>query len=181
MSDSFKFKHAFSIIRCQPFHIGHDRIVKSMLESAKNVTVVINSIQETGTAPNPLHYSIRKKMIMNVYRHKPEYPRLRIMGIADSYDLGFAKHALNAIAQTLPNLPEPDAFFAGSEKDALPFKGDIPHIIILDRAGQDFPFLSGNMVRDMIEFHDERWKQYVHPENYQLVEEYFYQKKLMTS
>jgi hypothetical protein len=33
------------------------------------------------------------------------------------------------------------------------------------------------MVRDMIKFGDARWKNFIHPENYQLIEDHFYKKK----
>ena len=51
------------------------------------------------------------------------------------------------------------------------------HFEIEDRTDPDFPFVTGTMVRDMVKFGDKRWKNFIHPENHQLVEDHFYKKK----
>ena len=48
---------------------------------------------------------------------------------------------------------------------------------MLFRSDPDFPFVTGTMVRDMIKFGDKRWKNFIHAENHQLIEEHFYKKK----
>lgn len=176
--EKFKYKHGFAIIRCQPYHIGHDRLVREMLKDCECVTVVIGSMQEAGTEKNPLPYFTRKKMIQNVYRNSPDYERLRIMGIKDSYDLSdYGAYVLKAIKKERPQDPQPDACYAGSERDCAWFRGLIDNFVICSRNTQDFPFLSGNMVRDMIVFKDERWKEFVYPENYSLIEKSFYEEE----
>ena len=77
----FKYQHGFCIIRCQPFHIGHDRLIRKMMEECAYGTVLIGSAQESGTEKNPLPYFTRKKMIQNVWRKNEAYNRLRIIGI----------------------------------------------------------------------------------------------------
>ena len=57
----FKYQHGFCIIRCQPFHIGHDRLIKKMMEECACGTVLIAAAQESGTEKNPLPYFTRKK------------------------------------------------------------------------------------------------------------------------
>ena len=52
----FKYQHGFCILRCQPFHIGHDRLIKQMMEECAFGTVLIGSAQESGTEKNPLPY-----------------------------------------------------------------------------------------------------------------------------
>ena len=69
----FKYKHGLSIMRAQPFHIGHAKMIDKMLRECEQVTIVLGSIQEQGTERNPLNYTTRKKMIQNVYRNRPEY------------------------------------------------------------------------------------------------------------
>ena len=51
------------------------------------------------------------------------------------------------------------------------------NIEYVDRTSEDFPFVTGTMVRDMIKFGDKRWKDFIHPENYQLIEDHFYKRK----
>ena len=55
------------------------------------------------------------------------------------------------------------------------------HEFILEiyRTTQDFPFLSGNMVRDMVMLKDNRYKEFVHPENIELIEKSFYEDENM--
>lgn len=176
MDKVYKYKHGFALIRCQPYHIGHDRLVRDMLENCEIVTVVIGSMQETGTEKNPLPYFTRKKMIQNVYRNSPNYNRLRIIGVKDSYDFSnFGHDIIKAISIERPDSHQPDVFYAGTDRDTTWFKGIIDNFVICSRNTQDFPFLSGNMVRDMIVFKDERWKEFVHPENYSLIEKSFYE------
>lgn len=59
----YKYQHGLSIMRAQPFHIGHQKLVDRMLKECERVTIVLGSIQEQGTARNPLNYTTRKKMI----------------------------------------------------------------------------------------------------------------------
>lgn len=172
---SITYKHGFCLIRCQPFHIGHDRLIKQMLEQCAHGTVVIGSAGESGTEKNPLPYFIRKKMIQNVYRTNPAYDRLRIMGVKDTIHVPWDEWVINAIAKEQPQLPAPDVMYVGNEKEYLIFKSKVPHVEICSRTTQDFPFLSGNMVRDMILLHDERWKQFTHHENHALIEKSFFE------
>ena len=79
----YKYQHGLSIMRAQPFHIGHQKLVDRMLKECERVTIVLGSIQEQGTARNPLNYTTRKKMIQNIYRSRPEYERLKIIGLFD--------------------------------------------------------------------------------------------------
>ena len=79
----YKYKHGFCIMRAQPFHIGHQKIIDQMLKECERVTVALGSIQEQGTPRNPLNYTTRKKMIQNIYRDTPEYERLKIIGLFD--------------------------------------------------------------------------------------------------
>ena len=62
----FKYEHGLTIMRAQPFHIGHQKLIDKMLNDCERVTVVLGSIQEQGTARNPLNYTTRKKMIQNI-------------------------------------------------------------------------------------------------------------------
>ena len=177
MSD-FKYKHGLTIMRAQPFHIGHALLIDRMLKECERVTVILGSIQEQGTARNPLNYTTRKKMIQNIYRSRPEYERLKIIGLFDiNNPAEWGEYVLDFIAETFPDLPKPDAYYAGSQYDAHWFKDCFEHIELVDRPNPAFPFVTGTMVRDMIKFGDNRWKNFIHPENYHIIEDHFYRKK----
>ena len=64
--------------------------------------------------------------------------------------------------------------YVGNKMEYELFKNKVPNMEECSRTTQDFPFLSGNMVRDMIFLRDERWKDLVHLENLELIEKSFY-------
>ena len=174
---TFKYQHGFCIIRCQPFHIGHDRLIKKMMEQCAWGTVLIGSAQESGTEKNPLPYFVRKKMVQNVWRKSEAYDRLWIAGVKDSITIPWNKLVLDTLQKEQADKPMPEVMYVGNEAEYSLFADDVPHVEVCSRTTQDFPFLSGNMVRDMIKFGDMRWKNFIHPENYALIEEHFYRKK----
>ncbi|MBR1605798.1 MAG: adenylyltransferase/cytidyltransferase family protein [Alphaproteobacteria bacterium] len=177
MSD-FKYKHGLVVMRAQPFHIGHQKLVDRMLTECERVTVILGSIQEQGTDRNPLNYTTRKKMIQNIYRDKLEYERLKIIGLFDiNNPAEWGKFVLDFIKESFPDLPTPDVYYAGSSYDAHWFKACVPHIELVDRTDQNFPFVSGTMVRDMIRYGDIRWKNFINPTNHHIIEEHFNKKK----
>ena len=151
----FKYQHGLSIMRAQPFHIGHARLIDKMLKECAQVTIILGSIQEQGTERNPLNYTTRKKMIQNVYRQRPEYERLKVIGLFDiNNPAEWAEYVLDFMAESLPQLGKPDVYYAGSSYDAHWFKGAFQNIEYVDRTAPDFPFVTGTMVRDMIKFGD---------------------------
>lgn len=176
---TFKYKHGFCILRCQPFHIGHDRLIKEMMKECEFGTVLIGSSQESGTQLNPLPYFVRKKMIQNVWRKKEEYSRLQIIPVKDTTTIPWNIHVLETIKKELPDRPNPDIMYVGDNREYLFFKTDVPHVGLCSRTTQSFPFLSGNMVRDMIALKDERYKEFVHPENQELIIKNFYEDELV--
>lgn len=169
----FKYQHGFCIIRCQPFHIGHDRLIKKMMEECEHGTVLIGSAQESGTEKNPFPYFVRKKMIQNVWRKNEAYERLRIVAIKDANNIPWNLHVLETIQNEQADKPKPDVIYVGDESEYLFFENDIPNVGVCSRTTQDFPFLSGNMVRDMIALKDIRYKKFVHPENVELIQKEF--------
>ncbi len=175
---TYQYQHGLTVMRAQPFHIGHARVIDDMLQKCEFVTVILGSIQEQGTERNPLNYTTRKKMIQNVYRGRPEYARLKIIGLFDiNNPAEWAEYVLDFMADSFPDLVRPDVYFAGSDYDAHWFKPAFKHIEFVDRTDMGFPFVTGTMVRDMIKFGDRRWKNFVHPQNYDLIENHFARKK----
>lgn len=175
---NYKYKHGLTIMRAQPFHIGHQKLIDQMLADCERVTVALGSIQEQGTERNPFNYTTRKKMIQNVYRDKPEYDRLKIIGLFDiNNPAEWGSFVLDFLKESFADIPLPDAYYAGSQYDAHWFKGHIKNICLVDRTDPSFPFVSASMVRDMLKFGDARWKNFIAPSNQHILEEYFNKKK----
>ena len=146
-----------------------------MMEECAWGTVLIAAAQESGTEKNPLPYFVRKKMIQNVWRKNEAYSRLKIIGVKDVNNIPWNAHVLETIKKEEPDKPKPDIIYVGDESEYRFFADDVPNVGVCSRTTQDFPFLSGNMVRDMIALKDNRYKQFVHPENLELIRKSFYE------
>ena len=167
----FKYQHGLCVMRAQPFHIGHRKLVDKMLKECAHVTIVLGSIQEHGTERSPLTYETRKCLIQNIYQGSPEYKRLTVTGLCDiNNPAKWGEFVFDFMRATFPKMPLPDAYYAGSSYDAHWFTAYCPNIVLVDRTDPHFPFVSGTMVRDMIRFKDLRWKTFVAPENHEIIE-----------
>lgn len=175
----FKYKHGLCVMRAQPFHIGHKKLVDKMLAECACVTIVLGSIQESGTEHNPFDYRTRQTMITNVYEKSKDFQRLHICGLVDiNRPDEWGKYVLHCINKKFDAGVEPDVYYAGSDYDAQCFKGCCSSIELVDRNDPAYPFVSGTMVREMIKFKDIRWKDFVPSENYGLIEEYLKTNKI---
>jgi cytidyltransferase-like protein len=110
-----KYKVGLFIGRFQPFHRGHESIVRKMLEECERVIIAIGSAQELGTITNPFRYEYRRLIIQKVF---PEYfDRISILGINDrvnpSDDESWGEYSLNTIYQNI-NI-KPDVIYQGIE------------------------------------------------------------------
>jgi len=158
-------KHGLTIMRAQPFHLGHARIIEQMLNECEKATVLIGSIQERGTDRNPLKYRIRKMMIRNVY---PDVKRLKIFGIYDIKDDDeWADYVLDFLEECLDR-PQISDYYAGSFSDAQYFVGKVANIDIVDRNNPDF-LITASLIRRSIRNKNDEWKKYVHPVNHNLI------------
>ncbi len=174
-----KYKHSLIIMRAQPFHVGHARIIQNMLDNSDNVTILLGSIQEHGTAKNPINYSNRKKMILNVYKNSSDYDKIRIIGIHDiNNHVEWPEFVLDFVSDAEAEKPSVDAYFAGSDYDASWFKPLVKNIEVISRSDEKFPFVSASMIRDMITYNDNRWRDFVHTENHKIIEDIFFKKNV---
>lgn len=110
-----KYKFGLFIGRFQPFHKGHESIVRKMLKECERVIIAIGSVQEFGTTTNPFRYEYRRLLIQKVF---PEYfDRISILGITDranpSDDESWGEYLLNTIYQSI-NI-KPDVIYQGEE------------------------------------------------------------------
>lgn len=172
---NYKYKHGLCVMRAQPFHIGHQKIIDKMLHECELVTIALGSIQESHTEHNPFDYNIRQQMIENVYRDNKEFSRLNICGISDiNNPPKWGEYVVSCLKENFSQNTLPDVYYAGSEEDASLLSPYFSYTVIVDRNDKSFPYVSGTMVRDMIKQKDNRWKNFVPSKNHVLVEEYFY-------
>ena len=173
-----KYVHGLCVMRAQPFHIGHQRIIDKMLDDCEYATVVLGSIQEQGTSRNPLSFELRKEMIQNIYASQIKEGKLIVVGLHDiNNSAEWGKFVVDFIKRTFPELPKSEVYYAGSNYDAHWFAGVIKHIEIIERNDNSFVFVSGTMIRDMIRYGDTRWKDFIAKENHKLLEDYFVERK----
>jgi nicotinamide-nucleotide adenylyltransferase len=59
---------ALFVGRFQPFHLGHLRVIKEILEENSSIIIVIGSSQANGTEKNPFSFEERKEMVNNALR-----------------------------------------------------------------------------------------------------------------
>jgi nicotinamide mononucleotide adenylyltransferase len=174
------YKHGLAVMRCQPFHIGHEHVVDEMLKKCEMVTIVLGSTN-LKNENNPWMFHERKKMIKNVYSQLPEWKKIRILGAPDINNDGrWASFILEDIVKEhyveeleMKDYPEVDAYFGGSKFDTRWFKDESLEVIHVDRTNEDYPFVSGTMIRNMIVLQDIRWKLFINKNNHDLIDKHY--------
>ena len=174
------YKHGLAVCRCQPFHIGHERMVDIMLKKCEIITIVLGSTN-IKDSKNPWPFHDRKRMIKNIYGETPDWKRMKILGAPDiNDDLRWSRFILEDIVKEhyyheleFYDYPLVDAYFAGSKFDSRWFEKEKLTIEVNDRNNQEHPFVSGTMVREMGIMQDARWKLYIHKNNHELFEKHF--------
>lgn len=172
-----KYKSGLAVMRAQPPHIGHEKLVSRMLNECEKITIIIGSVQEQGTDRNPYSYTQRKAMIQAMFDDK-SLERIKILGLFDiNNPTEWSVFVLDFIKESMPDIIRPDVYYAGSDYDAQWFRKDFANIVIENRVDYSFPYVSGSMVRDMIKIGDQRWHDFVPKAIHQQIEELTLQKK----
>jgi nicotinamide-nucleotide adenylyltransferase len=80
-------KKACFVLRAQPFHLGHLKIIKLILKKYDKVVIIVGSSQESNTDKNPFTFRERKEMIDKSLKNEGiEKEKYEIIGIADVHD-----------------------------------------------------------------------------------------------
>jgi len=80
-------KKACYVLRAQPFHLGHLKVIEWILKKSEKIIIVIGSSQESFTHENPFTFEERKKMIDNTLKSEGiGRDRYEIIGIPDVYN-----------------------------------------------------------------------------------------------
>lgn len=80
-----KYRCGLYIGRFQPIHVGHESIIRRMLDECKQIIIVIGSAQESGTEKNPFTFEQRADLIMNVFYRECLNGRVSILPLRDRY------------------------------------------------------------------------------------------------
>lgn len=129
------YKTGLFVGRFQPFHRGHERVVRKMLEECETIIIAIGSAQEFGTEKNPFRYEYRRNMIQKTF---PEYfNRIIILGVADrknpSEDETWGEYLLSTIYRN--TLLRPEIIYQGFEdKHTHWFDSSCIDIVNIDRS-----------------------------------------------
>lgn len=108
-------KTGLAIMRAQPFHMGHESVIRQMLDQCETVVVLLGSAQESRTAKNPFTVAERKQMIENVFERN-----VLISAIADLGNIKlWAGYVLANVWKKWGVVP--DAYYSGTEQDGLCF------------------------------------------------------------
>ena len=158
------------VMRAQPLHFGHTRLIDAALDVCEHVFIVLGSTQEHGTPRNPFSFGERKKMVKRYLMHKDEamWERVTIIGLADIFSLRWPSYVLGEITTSFPEIKITD-IFGGSQYDVDWFKAFKLEQHIIDRTAADYPFVSASMLRDMLTYRDPKWMTYVPKCNWPLV------------
>ncbi len=172
-----KYQSGLAVMRAQPPHIGHEKLIRRMLSECDKITIILGSVQEQGTERNPYSYTQRKAMLQKIFS-KEENARLKILGIFDiNNPTEWSSFVLDFIKESMLDVIRPDVYYAGSAYDAQWFRKDFANIVIEDRVDYSFPYVSGSMVRDMIKIGDKRWHNFVPQAIHGMIEEFSQQKR----
>ncbi|MBO7244364.1 MAG: adenylyltransferase/cytidyltransferase family protein [Alphaproteobacteria bacterium] len=151
---------ALTIMRLQPFHNGHKKIIDTMLKENKKVILLIGSM-DLNDNKNPYSFHTRKQMIESVYLAEIKSNKLIVQGIKD---INNPPKWVDYVKKQLPL--EASIYYCGYGQDADLFKEKGFKVKQFSR--QDLP-ISGTLIREKIKINDPSWKQDVPPEIHFLI------------
>lgn len=174
MSDK-KYKVGLAIMRAQPFHIGHESIIRKMLAECETAIVQIGSVQESRTARNPFTYAERMVMIANAFPTEFANCTLRISGIEDIHNINlWAGFAAAKVWREFG--AEVDAYYCGSgESDGARFAAIGLSIVHVDR---EVIKICASDIRERLCTGDDSIMRYIPPQNHELARAVMRQQKL---
>ena len=114
-----KYKYGLYIGRFQPIHIGHESIIRKMLEECDQIIIAIGSAQESGTERNPFTFEQRADLIMNVFYRECLNGRISIIPLRDrsqpANDASWGDYVFQNVWDIAHVVP--DAVYEGEEEE----------------------------------------------------------------
>ncbi|MBQ8251250.1 MAG: adenylyltransferase/cytidyltransferase family protein [Alphaproteobacteria bacterium] len=140
----------FAVMRLQPFHKGHQKIIDLMLKENDKAILIIGS-KDAQNEKNPYSFKERLTMVQQVYKNQIKKGKLIVMGINDI-------HNPPKWAQYIKtHLPLPATkYYCGTGQDAPLFKKEGFSTIIVNRHELK---ISGTDIRTKIKNNDTSWQE----------------------
>ena len=114
-----KYKCGLYIGRFQPIHIGHESIIRKMLEECEQVIIAIGSAQESGTMKNPFTFEQRADLIINIFYQYVIAGRMSVIPLRDrvtpSNDASWGDYVFRNVHNIIGMLP--DVVYEGEETE----------------------------------------------------------------
>jgi cytidyltransferase-like protein len=107
---------AFAIMRTQPLHFGHTRIIERMISKCETAIVALGSADKSRVPANPFTIEERIQMLDNVFGNRIKIVPLRDLG-ATAETSTWCDYALDKISKL--GMPAPTDYFTGSRADAI--------------------------------------------------------------
>jgi len=73
------YRYAIAILRSQPFHLEHKKLLETAHQKAKKVIVVLGSARSSRSILNPFPFDLRKQMILSCF------PEVEIVPVRDYF------------------------------------------------------------------------------------------------
>jgi len=145
--------------RFQPWHKGHRYCLDQALKLAKEVVILIGSIQEEGTEENPLSFEQRKQMLERIVGNKV----VGIGGIEDYPSDEVWVEAVKAGVERLVGKVEDwsRVVVVGNNEWTNRTLAEIGGLAVLEPGLWKREWYEGKKIRRMIREGDERWKELV--------------------
>ena len=114
-----KYKCGLYVGRFQPIHIGHESIIRRMLNECEQVIIAVGSAQESGTIRNPFTFEQRADLIINVFYQQAIAGRMSVIPISDrenpSNDASWGDYLFRSVYNLTGVIP--DAVYEGEEEE----------------------------------------------------------------
>lgn len=138
-----------AIMRLQPLHKGHQRIINLMLAQNECSYIMIGS-SDTIDERNPWTFDERRLMIEKIYASQIANGQLVVIGINDIHNPPkWVEHVLTHLPQ------KPDIYYCGKGQDAPLF---IEKGFQVQEINRDDFSLSATQIRQKLSINDESWK-----------------------
>lgn len=177
-----------AVMRLQPLHSGHLRIINRMIANCDTVIIGIGSSDKSFTAHNPYTIEDRMQMLRNVYGNRIKIIPLKDLGLTE-VTREWADFVMKKIKKV--DMPTPTEYWTGSKADAVFYQEHfytdqmlanakeemldgyiigkmIGPLRIVDRGANPVP--SATEMRTFLQLHDDSWKQWVPAVNWDIVE-----------
>lgn len=147
---TYKYKCGLYIGRFQPIHIGHESIIRKMLNECEQAIIVIGSAGQYGTEKNPFTFEQRADLIINTFYQYVIAGRMSIIPLLDraipSNDASWGDYVFLAVKNVTHQVP--DVVYEGEEAERNNWY-DNQNVEVIKVPRTDIP-VSATLVREAI-------------------------------